>query len=414
MIDKQLTHCGEPAAEESMRFFVNKITQGLTSELSHYDLRALVLLGGYGKGEGGVIVIGRRCRPHNNIDLMLVVGDQERGSIAILQERVNRKAEYLERKLEIGIDISVITESKLRSMPTRVLWYDMKEGHRTLYGDDSLVPSIPHDKRDIPSWDMRNLMVNRGSLLLISYLCFNRLNTRNQTHFKNKNTAIRRLIIKHTMKAIIGYGDALLYFGGTYHWSYKEKQQRIVSCLGASSRFKEMYSLAIRFRFSPDYSRYDDCNLETWHTEVSEVLSQVHLKCESVRLQRADLDWGHYLETALSSLSVEQGLNVKSIGRCGLNVLSNHPGKLGSTSSVKTAMGYYTSNSQTLIPLLMPLIAYAYPGGDLDYKDNDFLCSHFGLKHFEYERVVCQYLKSWGQNFDQNLWSVLKKHDLQL
>ncbi|WP_197474771.1 hypothetical protein, partial [Oleiphilus sp. HI0079] len=214
MSKHRFTLSNNPEAEKCISGLLDQIAKVVQKNIADHKLRSLILLGGYGKGEGGVSVVGNSYKPHNNFDLLLVTQHLSKTKQERVNEALSQQLQALAGKLDIGIDLSLIDQWKLKNMPTRVLWYDMMEGHRTLLGDAKFVPSIKHKQRDIPAWDMRNLMVNRGSLLLLNQICLQN---------EERSQELDRLIIKHAMKAIIGYGDALLYSLDEYHWSYREK-----------------------------------------------------------------------------------------------------------------------------------------------------------------------------------------------
>ncbi|NRB41402.1 MAG: hypothetical protein HRU20_23510 [Pseudomonadales bacterium] len=409
----QFTYSGHMQAEITVANILSSIVTEITQALEISQIKALVLLGGYGKGEGGIQVKAGRYRPHNNFDLLLVTEALNTKVHRQVNEIVQRQVQDLEKQLHIGIDISVMPEAKLRCMPTRVLWYDMKLGHKTLYGDQNFIPSINHKAEDIPAWDMRNLMVNRGSLLLINQLCLQRL----AFHPLNKD-ALKKLIIKHTMKAVIGYGDALLYFSGEYHWSYIVKQFRVSNCSLASTNFKCLYQEAMAFRFTPDYARYRDVDFLSWQARVMNLLGDTHLQCERLRLGDEELEWQDYLSAALKQLPLETAIDnrsrLKTLIKAMQNVFVSHPGNLPANTGLKTRAGYYTSSQESLLPLLFPLIAFAFKQQHLRPNDLTFLRSHLQLNDDNSCQLIGAYLQQWGRYFDVNLCSVLKKHGIHL
>jgi len=414
------TYNGESSAEKTIQEMLDTISSTVSSLISKQDIKALVLLGGYGKGEGGTIFIDGVNRPHNNFDLLLITENSTQVGKRNIKKIVTQKMKAVSKKLDIGIDISVMSEAKIRSMPTRVLWYDMKEGHKTLLGDKKLIPSLPHLRRDIPSWDMRNLMVNRGSLLLINTVCLQKTDSDHN---------IQKLIIKHTMKAIIGYGDALLYFLGQYHWSYREKLNRILSHDGISIKFKRIYDSAISFRISPNYQYYLEKDLGKWQQEVCKQLNDTHIECEAKRLNRSGLCWENYLETALSHLIAEQELSFKTLAKCMLNMIRQKSGKLPSNLSFRSKLAYYISNENNISPILFPFLVFNPSLKTHRQETALFISSHFRDTCYQSSRskqqsqsrtranfmiIIKSYLSRWGSNFDPNLWQVLEKNSIYL
>ena len=165
-----------------------------------------------GRGEGGVVLENGIEKPHNNFDLLLVSSGKP-------NIETDTMIKELEDELNFGLDLSIISENKLLSQSPRVIWYDMIKGHKILIGDENYLQKMPSISiNDIPSWDFRNLMINRGSLLIINDLLLSEL---------EETPKIRKTVIKHNVKAIIGYGDALLYINGKYDWSYVKKLENM-------------------------------------------------------------------------------------------------------------------------------------------------------------------------------------------
>jgi hypothetical protein len=403
---KNFTRSGNPEAESIISNMLSDITKKVLKHVSENHIRSLILLGGYGKGEGGVMVTANTLKPHNNFDLMLITKHLGLNERTLLQKKLDLILNKFGSEQSIGIDISVMSEDKIKVMPTRVLWYDMKEGHRTLYGDDKFISSIPHLKENIPDWDVRNLMVNRGSLLLINHLCLMNGHTSDE---------VQRLIIKHTMKAVIGYGDALLHFKGLYHWSYAEKQQRILKCSDISVKFQRIYNDAINFRFSPKYEFFQQKNLKTWHYDIAKQLEEVHLQCEAIRLNQSELNWDNYLQKSLGKSFLEKGLSPRELIKSIISLGKPKLGKVPSHLSLKDKLAYRLGAEDSILPLLFPFLAFN-PTLHTDKQEQlVFLTSHFQKESTEsLPNMIRAYLRIWGLQFDLNLQSVLNKNQISI
>src|SRR5690606_3500364 len=118
--------------------------------------------------------------------------------------------------------------------PCLVMWFDMRFGHKVLLGDPSFARGLDRFRLSrIEPADVRNLLVNRGTLLVINDLLFDGPG--------GNDEAARRTALKHAMKAVIGYGDALLYFLGEYDHSYVEKQRRMRIRRDVPAAFRDLY-----------------------------------------------------------------------------------------------------------------------------------------------------------------------------
>lgn len=392
---------GSPTLEQRLRSLVAEIADRVSDVVPSSNYRSLVLLGGYGRGEGGVEVRGGEERPHNNLDFLLITSGLRQNRQLALRRQVDDALEPLREVSGMGIDFSTINEAKLQRSPCLVMWYDMRFGHRTILGDDQFVPGLEQFTADkVPAWDILNLLVNRGTLLVINDWLL--------AHRSVVSPLERRTIIRHIMKAIIGYGDALLYFCDRYHWSYAEKQRRMATTWEAPQAFRSLYEEAIAFRFQPDYARYADRDLIRWRDDLRETLASVHLQCEETRLRQRALDWSEYLVAALTHALWRDSRSPRALAKMAVNLLRGPrcqvPGSLAAT------LGARASGMRGLLPILFPVIAY-----ELDCPAlRAVTCQALGATNDSPQELRRGYLRAWGRCGDDNFASFLHAHGLSL
>ncbi len=254
---------GGSVFEQKMQQLTQDIAQVVQQNA---EVRALILFGGYGKGEGGVRIAGDGTeKPNNNLDLLCVMDRSQPG----LQEKLSELCQPLGLQNEIGIDLSVTSEQRLRRGASSLMWQDTIAGHKTLLGDPEVVLRLP--VRKISSTEILRLLINRGTLLVI--------NDWLRAQGKSEPT-------KHVVKAIIGYGDALLYYLGDLHWSYQRKRQRMAQRRDIDPAFAALYEKACAYRLQPDPA--------TTFDDPREALATVFLQCERLRLRDPALTLGSY------------------------------------------------------------------------------------------------------------------------
>ncbi len=90
------------------------------------NLVALVLGGGYGRGEGGVICSSGREMPYNDLDFTLIVARKK----GVPWDRLNAIGHSFGKKLDIHVDFSrPLTLQDVQHWPHWLMWYDLLNGH---------------------------------------------------------------------------------------------------------------------------------------------------------------------------------------------------------------------------------------------------------------------------------------------
>ncbi len=382
-----ITHNGNEEAEQYSRKVLTEAINIILTSVGQNTIDAIVLIGGYGRGEGGVIETKNGSRPHNNFDLIAFSTNRKPSQYL---ETINDKLAPIRKKYNIGIDLSMIETKKFSKQSCLVMWYDITHGHKILWGKHHFLLNFSQfELHDIPSWDVRNLMVNRSSLLLINrYILFHEL-----------NEIRKKTIIKHFIKATVGYGDALLFKHNLYHWSYMQKQDnmKMLAKQGlVPNDISEYYEEAINFRFSPNYSIFSTLDLKQHNENLIRSFEKIHKEFEQFRLKTDFTTWSEYQALAIQHRKIELYssffLALKTIKKC-LNDRSKpiYPTKLMYNSHLLPI--------KELLPITMPLLQY---GGDIIEDNRE-------LKH-----DCREYLQQWQAYIDSNLTFHMKTLGLTL
>lgn len=361
------------------------------------SFKALVMIGGYGRGEGGVDARSGVERPHNNVDLLLVTtgNASPEGRRSALQQALEPVAE----RYGIGIDVGAIAERALQWADCRVIWYDMRFGHKTIAGDPAFVPSLRRFTADriLPS-DARDLLVNRGTLLLLNDALL----------ADGPVTAERgKALLRHAAKAVIGYGDALLFFLGEYHWSYEEKRRRLLARDDVPASFKDLYDRAAEYRLRPGGDLFGRPGPEAWTQSVRPLLAEVHLACERARLSRPALAWADYPEAALRNAARESASSPRALARTALGRGPGVPAPRG--LSTLAGIGWRLASPRERLALLFPAVAYDLPVASLAA-----LRGALGPAAVDRAAAGAAYLRTWGEVADSNFAAALARLGLDL
>ncbi|ROS01514.1 hypothetical protein EDC56_1956 [Sinobacterium caligoides] len=394
----RFTAYGDASVERYITALVRRVVAAWSKLGCARHTRALVMLGGYGRGEGGVQLVDNAQRPHNNLDFLLITESLSDEQMRRLESALAAEMLSIESSTVVGLDLSVIDARHLSRSEPRLIWYDMRYGHKTIAGDASFVRGLRRQCLDaIPDWDMRNLLVNRGTLLLI-----------NQILLERKEGALLNtgLLIKHTMKAVIGYGDALLYSCNNYHWSYLEKQRRMRQLAVVSDTFKSLYDEAIEFRFKPDYHRYPAEGLAHWLAGILGLLADVHLQCERRRLGRSELSWLEYWPYAVRR---EQRSCLRDGYRQTMAALLAFAKSFSANELLNySALGFRQRllSERRLVPLLFPGMVYPFVADELQRQARRIV----GVDDMAAARRI--YLRAWAKNFDGNAIKVFERYGI--
>jgi hypothetical protein len=392
---RQWTVAGSPALENK----IDQMVAGLRSRIGHSfgpdDYTAVLISGGYGRGEGGVELKQGQETLHNNLDLIWVT--PQAGKVALIREKLAQEALHFQRNHGVTLDTFVIDEAHLRRLPCLVMLYDMREGHRQLLGQPNyLQKNIAYGVQDILPSDMRNLLVNRGALLLIN---------RWLLRLGKPTPELRKQIVRHAMKAIIGMGDSLLFMRGEYHWSYLEKARRMQLAVDLPLNLRKAYNQASEFRFRPDYQTFDDVDLAVWNESLLEILNQSHQHFESWRLgmSKQSFLWVDYPKQALNHSLISEwnyrGTRLRRIKHFLTN--QSFSMQLGAFENI----GLRATDSASLLALMFPLVAY-----ELSNKN------YLGLVREQLQsqaltssEILDDYLLAWGSYLDPALLPKMKQ-----
>lgn len=397
---------GDQAVEAAIHRLVVDVAHVFRRLVPADLLKSLVVIGGYGRGEGGVEVRDGIAAPHNNIDFLLLTTrelsptEQER-----LQKKIDSDIDPLRSYHGIGIDTSIVPVRKLESSPCLVIWYDMRHGHKPILGDLDYVRNLKQfSLENIEPWNVRDLLVNRGTLLVINRFLLNAAEIVGGSSIER----IRRTVIKHGIKAIIGYGDALLFFQGKYDWSYAEKQRRMREFALASPSFKELYEGAMEFRFAPNYRKYLALDLQSWNERLLATLEPIHLEVESLRLSKRLSDWNDYHRLALAQEVWKDWHKPRELAKRMLNLARHH----NEADGLPWDLRWHAAMAGRRRWIGMTFPAVAYQKASLGYQA--FCQSLLKAKSLESSELNKAFLKTWGELGDSNFHHMLKQHGIEL
>ncbi len=236
---------GSRKLNEKLHRELASLSDGLKSLLGD-NLQALILGGGYGRGEGGVVTVdGEECL-YNDLDLFLVVRNKRKASRTELAPIL----EQAQARLGIEVDLSrPLTVEDISQWRTELRWHDLLHGHVVVSGPEDIL------HRNAPDWvggppaliEASRLMLNRGAGLLWSLRVIRGLEPAPDADFVRRNY----------FKVLLGIGDALLLINGAYVSSYSRRLDAFLALVSRRPDISALnpvdaYKAALEFRSQPD------------------------------------------------------------------------------------------------------------------------------------------------------------------
>jgi hypothetical protein len=266
------------------------------------NLLALLLGGGYGRGEGGVIRANGTEMPYNDLDFTLVVA----GKFKVPWHKLQAISALYASELNIEVDFSrPLTLRDVQHWPHWLMWYDLLNGHVTLKGSPNiLIQHAPATLRTpLPAIEATRLLLNRGAGLLWALRISRGIEAAPDEDFVRRNY----------YKCALAMGDALLITYQRYTTKYLgrddllanlEQDEPEVRGFGLQSLYRD----ALRFKFRPDHVSSDSIPDQELRM-IAEAWGSVFLQVERVRTGTAwaslqdYVDWNGIREKDQHSVS---------------------------------------------------------------------------------------------------------------
>jgi hypothetical protein len=293
---RRFTRDGDDALEWHLERTCARIVSGIRGLIPAGKLEAIVLGGGYGRGEGGVLRDGKGDRPYNDLEFYVSV----RGSRHINEIRYRRRLEVLGEILthlaDVEVEFKITSLAQMATRPVSMFSYDLAAGHRLLWGGESVDLldgwERHHVSENIAQEEATRLLMNRCSGLLFARVQLGR---------GPFTPATADFVRRNVAKAQLACGDALLTAHGLYHWSCTERHRRLKEL--AREKHTLWYDEALRlhaagvhFKLHPESGPIPRVVLLEKHAEVTAFALRCWLWLESRRLGRTFTSARAYVE----------------------------------------------------------------------------------------------------------------------
>jgi hypothetical protein len=225
--------------DKQLNLFSNELHQLLGN-----NLVALILGGGYGRGEGSVCNVNGIETGYNDLDFVLVVNNKR----ALNHQHLDELTEKYTEKLSIDVDLSrPLTPDDICELPHCLMWHDLLNGHKVIYGDQNilniLAPGVV--KKAPPVIEATRLLLNRGSGLLWAIKIIKGQQQQEDPDFIRRNY----------YKCLLALGDALLISKQSYSTQCQGRDDLLIKLnldIDYKDRIIDLYITALQFRMEPD------------------------------------------------------------------------------------------------------------------------------------------------------------------
>ena len=212
------------------------IIQQIILENFNY-VESIILAGGFGRGEGGVLIHEKEVQPINDYDLYVITKFDNQKNI------INKVRKQISSIIKIRqVDLEVITIKKLKSLKPTMANYDLKYASHVFYGNNQILNLIP-------TIDSQKLSLKEGRTPLLLYL----ISIIQSYPFKQeKDLTINEKfwMYQQICKSILGWSTALLILEGKYHSSYIEREKIFKSSF-KNKEWCQLVENATNFKVSP-------------------------------------------------------------------------------------------------------------------------------------------------------------------
>jgi hypothetical protein len=211
-------------------------------------VKALILGGGYGRGEGGVLKTAAGDKPYNDFEFYILHTGSDLFAEKLYAAKIHHMAEELTRAVGIEVEFKLLSLQKFRGSPVTMFYYDLVAGHRLVHGSDAWLTGCDQHRaaHRIPLSEATRLLMNRCSGLLYSQEKLAR---------SDFNEANADFVGRNLAKAKLALGDVYLALRGQYHSSCRERHKRLRKLAGEDpenlTSLLQLHAQGVDFKLHP-------------------------------------------------------------------------------------------------------------------------------------------------------------------
>ncbi len=221
-----------PEADRMIEKKLNAVTVQIRRNIP--GLYSIILIGGYGRGEGAVMLTDEGPQMVNDFDLYVITQKQ------IADENLEDIALECSRRIGAGgiahpeefeglytfekyfhVDIRCLVRKRLHQLPPTIRYFEMKRTASVLWGENSLEFFPYLQPTEIPKPEALRIIMNRMMLLLMAF--HPKFVKAPKTVTKDEDAVLKYYIAK----SYLTMAESLLLYAGEYQPSYIGRAERL-------------------------------------------------------------------------------------------------------------------------------------------------------------------------------------------
>lgn len=245
--------------DEEIAKLLDRVLAELSDEIAALGLphlRAVVLGGGYGRGEGGILHTPSGSRLYNDLDFFVFSEGAGKSEARRINDALKAVSERWEKKLGIAVDFGPAKNiSDLKKVSHTLMFQELLRGWKPVWGQADPEQWIkPLEADRVPYSEAIRLLLNRGMGLVFA------------GNYLKEGKNDPDFILRNLNKAYLGGGDALLISAGKYCWKGRERTaayREHIRSAGLPEKYAALYDRAFQWKQEPETELPAD-PLDSW------------------------------------------------------------------------------------------------------------------------------------------------------
>lgn len=290
-MSSRFTLDGSANLESELASACDSVCSAVREQIPPNTLEAIVLAGGYGRGEGGVCRSADGDRPYNDLEFYVFL----RGNRLWNQRRYVRflgdLSDRLSRDAAVHIELKLDSLRRLRHSPVSMFSYDLVSRHRVVWPS----PGSSRAQSFFEGCD-RHLNASQIPLSEATRLLFNRCTglwlARELLRSGELMPGQRDFIGRNIAKLQLALGDVVLTAERAYHWSCLERRDRFQRLksphdLPHADDLRRHHMAGVEFKLHPSRVCKSSAEFHLDYQEISRLALRLWLWLENKRLNRS-------------------------------------------------------------------------------------------------------------------------------